>query len=330
MRRRRIFLAAALALVAVGSGCIFLPGNLPFGRRGPLEEKTLKGKGRDKVLLLDISRVITGQEHKGPLGLRTRESTVARLEEELRKAGSDRRVRALVLRINSPGGSVTASDTIYRELRRFREKHDVPIVAALGEVAASGGYYVALAADEIVAQPTTVTGSIGVIMLRLDLSGLLGKIGVRDETQKAGEKKDLLSPLRPPTPAERAIIQSILDDLHARFVSLVAKRRPQVSRDQLATIADGRILSAVQAKQAGLVDRVGYLDEAIARARKLAGLKKARVVTYRRPDEYRENIYFRAGPPLGPASVLPPSLAGLLSASGPQFMYLWAPGLGGD
>jgi len=322
---RRLSLLAALALGT--TGCFVVLGN-PLGvlqRERPLEETTVEGEGRDKVLLVDISSVITDLPTRHAFGLIEEESTVGRVQSELKKAAKDERVKALVLRINSPGGGVTASDDVYGELVGFKRERKVPVVAALGDVAASGGYYVACAADQVVAHPTTVTGSIGVILVNLNLEGLLGKIGVRNETFKAGEHKDLLSPLRGATPEERRIVQSILDSLHARFVAVVREARPKLDTGRLAELTDGRIFDASQALAAGLVDRIGGLRDAIDVAKKASGLETARVVMYRRADERRENIYSRAG---GPAqvNVLPVDL-GALGGGGPRFMYLWAPGL---
>src|SRR5206468_2409324 len=206
----QIAVTAAAARVFGTPGCLVVLGN-PLGvrqRERPLEETTVEGEGRDKVLLVDISSVITDLPTRHAFGLIEEESTVGRVQSELKKAAKDERVKALVLRINSPGGGVTASDEVYGELVGFKREHKVPVVAALGDLAASGGYYVACAADQVVAHPTTVTGSIGVILVNLNLEGLLGKIGVRNETFKAGEHKDLLSPLRGATPEERRIVQS--------------------------------------------------------------------------------------------------------------------------
>jgi protease-4 len=327
MRGAVVRAAACAALLGCG-GCIVISGPIsPFSlRRQPLRETVVSGEGRDKVLLIDVSRVITGEERERALGLSTEESTVARVEEELRRAREDRRVRAIVLRINSPGGSVTASDTLYREVRRFREETKRPVVAALMDVAASGGYYVAVAADRVVASPTTVTGSIGVVLVGLNFEGLMTKLGVRDQTLKAGANKDLLSPLRAPTAAERAIVQAILDELHHRFIAVVRAHRPGLDEADLDRIADGRIFTAGQACELGLVDEVGYLDDAIAAARRAAGVERARVVVYHRPDEYRENIYSRAGPAATGDTV---NVALRLPRdAGPRFMYLWAPSLG--
>ena len=172
-----------------------------------------------------------------------------------------------------------------------------------------------------------MTGSIGVILTGLNVEGLLAKIGVQNQTFKAGEHKDLLSPFRGATPEERRIVQGILDGLHARFVPVVREGRPKLDVSRLGELTDGRIFDAPQALQAGLVDQIGDLHAAIDVARTAAGVEKARVVAYRRPDETRENIYSAARGLPAQVNVLPVDL-GMLAASGPRFMYLWAPGLG--
>jgi len=323
---KRTLLLVWLALGA--SGCFVVLGS-PFGflgRERPLEETTLEGHGRAKILLLNISGVITDQPTRRSLGLVEEESTLARLKSELKKASDDGRVKAVILRINSPGGGVTASDEIYGEIRRFRAEEKIPVFASLGDVAASGGYYIACATDAIVAHPTTVTGSIGVIMVNLNLEGLMGKIGVRNQTFKAGEHKDILSPFRGVTPEERRIVQDIMDGLHERFIAVVKEGRPKLDVARLGELTDGRIFDAEQALHAGLVDDIGSLAETIDAAKKAVDVKDARVVTYNRQDETRENIYSRLNGG-GPAqvNVLPIDLGAF--GEGPRFMYLWAPGL---
>jgi protease IV len=321
---------AGIFLLALATSGCFLSLGGPLGLlRGdrPLEEKTLEGEGRAKVLLLEVSDVITDLPTRRAFGLVEEESTVARVHAELEKAADDERVKAIVLRVNSPGGGVTASDEVYGEIVRFKKEQKVPVVAALGDLAASGGYYIACAADQIVAHPTTVTGSIGVILTGLNVEGLLAKIGVQNQTYKAGEHKDLLSPFRGATPEERRIVQGILDGLHARFITVVREGRPKLDVARLGELTDGRIFDAPQALQAGLVDQIGDLHAAIDLAKKAAGVDEARVVAYRRPDESRENIYSAARGMPAQVNLLPVDL-GVLAASGPRFMYLWAPGLG--
>lgn len=319
----------ALAVGVGGSGCILVtiggPAGLFSGAEG-LEEVVVSGEGRDKILLVDVSGVLTDAPARRAFGLLEEESSLARLEAELARAAEDDRIRALVLRINTPGGGVTASDAMYETLVRFKEEHGLPVVASLGDRATSGGYYVACAADAIVAHPTTVTGSIGVILMSLDLTELLTKIGVRNQTFRAGEYKDLLSPLRGVTREERQIVQGILDHLHARFISIVHASRPGMSETDLAEATDGRIIVAARARELGLVDEIGSLPAAITAAQARADLAEARVVMYRRGSETRETIYSQ--PPGTPpqVNVLPIDLGALPGVS-PRFMYLWAPGL---
>jgi protease-4 len=322
---RRAVLLAALAL----PGCAFIVADLnPFAAPPQaLEEHVVEGEGKAKILVVDVSHVISDEERGGTLGIGKEESVVSRVTEELHQAGDDDRVEAVVLRINSPGGTVTASDTLYHVVRDFSAKKQVPVVAQLMDLGTSGAYYVALSTDEIVAQPTTVTGSIGVIMLSVDLAGLLDKLGVKNQTLKAGTHKDIGSPLRPMTPEERQILQSVLDDMRGRFVQLVRERRPQANTDMFATVTDGRIITAGQALQAGLVDRIGYLDDAISVAKQRAGLTEARVILYRRGNEFAENIYSKAATAPAQVNLINFDL-GALAGRGPAFMYLWNPHLG--
>jgi len=324
MRRLAVLLAALVPL----SGCFVSLGNVGFLEHDrQLDETTVEGEGRDKILVVDVSEVITDTPTRRAFGLVEEPSTLARIESELKRAGDDDRVRALVLRINSPGGGATASDQIYSEIVRFKRERKIPVVAALGDLAASGGYYVACAGDRIVAHPTTVTGSIGVILMNLNVEGLLGKIGVRNETYKAGAHKDLLSPLRGATPEERRIIQAVLDTMHARFISVVRESRPGLDPARVPELTDGRIFDAPQAVAANLVDEIGDLRRAIALAERAAGIEKARVVMYHRRDDSKENIYSGGGGLPAQVNLMPVDL-GVLAGRGPRFMYLWAPGLG--
>ncbi len=315
----RVLQFSLLALLL--SGCSISIDFTP--RIQPLREQTVEGSGAAKVLLLDLSGVIS-EEPLLTLGSQApRVTLLARVREELQKAEGDERVKALVVRINSPGGTATASDILYRELSAFKARRKIPVVAALMDVGASGGYYVALAADTIVAHPTTVTGSIGVVMLTLNAEGLLQKVGVAPLAIKSGAKKDMGSPFRGLSDEERHIFQGVIDDLYGRFVSLIARER-RIAEDKVRAFADGRIYTAQQAKALGLVDRVGYLEEALEAARQAAGLSEARVVMYHRPRDYRSNIYSGTpAPERFDASLL--QLSSLLIGPGPRFLYLWWP-----
>jgi protease-4 len=322
---RRSLLAALLALTA--GGCVFITGDFdPLSRRPrPLTEQVVSGSGTAKILLMDLTGVISSEERAGPLGFGRRESTVSRVQAELDAAAEDDAVHAIVVRINSPGGTVTASDIIYTSLMRFKAEHRTPVLVQMLDVAASGGYYAALAADEIVASPTTVTGSIGVVFTNISFAGLMEKIGVENQTVASGAMKDIGSPLRAMTPAERAVLQALIGDLQSRFVNLVRERRPQLTPEMSTTMTDGRVFSADQALQGGLVDALGYLDDTIERAKARAGVSEARVVRYRRGDEYADTIYARNDVP---AQVTQISLLNLADGGlphGPNFLYLWEP-----
>jgi protease-4 len=331
MQNRRIPLPTlAILLVSLAlPSCAFVVADLnPFAARPQaLEEQVVEGEGKAKILVVDVSHVISDEEREGTLGIGKEESVVARVTAELQQAGDDDRVQAVVLRINSPGGTVTASDTLYHVVRDFSAKKQVPVVAQLMDLGTSGAYYVALSTDEIVAQPTTVTGSIGVIMFSVDLAGLLDKVGVKNQTLKAGAYKDIGSPLRPMTPEERQILQSVLDDMRGRFIQLVRERRPQANAEMFTAVTDGRIITAGQALQAGLIDRIGYLDDAISVAKQRAGLTEARVILYRRGNEFSENIYSKAASAPPRVNVINFDF-GALAGRGPAFMYLWEPHLG--
>ena len=291
----------------------------------PLREETVEGEGKAKILLMDVSGVLADETGSVVLGTPPpRVPIVARVREELQKAEDDDEVRALIVRINSPGGTITASDLIYREIEVFKTRRKVPVITIMMDVAASGGYYAALAGDTIMALPTTVTGSIGVVMLTVNAQGLMEKIGVAPLAIKSGAMKDAGSPFRPLTEQERAVFQSVIDQMYARFVGLIVRSR-KMPEEKVRAAADGRIYTAEQAKALGLVDEIGYMDDAVAAARKAAGVAQARVVMYHRPKEYRSNYYSTAPAPTPGVDTTLQQLTALVSGSGARFLYLWWP-----
>jgi protease-4 len=214
-------------------------------------------------------------------------------------------VRAVVIRINSPGGVVGPTQELVRAVQRLREAGK-PVVASLGAVAASGGYYVAVAADSIYANPGTLTGSIGVIMQMANLENLMKKVGVEYVVIKAGQFKDVGNVSRPMTPEERRVLQALLDDVHRQFIDAVAEGR-KLDRARVVTFADGRVFSGAQAKSLGMIDELGGLEEALERAAKLAGLPSPpKVVQPRRRFSIMDLLRSQLG--LGKASVLMPTL----------------------
>ena len=313
-------------VLMTATGCMtmsFLP------KTTPLKETVLSGEGRDKVLLIEISGVLTSAKPSGVLDRYfDRLSLPTRFKEELTKAADDEDVKAVVLRINTPGGTVTASDILYHELQELKKTRKIPVIASIMDLGTSGGYYVAMAADRVVAHPSSVTGSLGVIMLTLNASGLMEKIGVRADAVTSGPHKDMGSPFRTMTDQDRVIFQGVIDNFYARFLRVIEQGRPNLKPETIRQLADGRIYSATQAKDHGLVDMIGYVDDALELAKKEAGIEEARVVMYQRVGGYHPNIYAqgpgaleRTGwsfPKLDPVSLL-------LAGGTPSFMYLWLP-----
>lgn len=207
-----------------------------------------------------------------------------RILKAIKKANEDDQVKGVILEIDSPGGLVADSHQIYHRLVELREKK--PIVVSMKRLAASGGYYVAMGAGEagvIFAEPTTWTGSLGVIIPRFDLSGLANKVGVVSDPLKTGEFKDALNPFRNLTKAEREIWDHILDESYQRFINIIADNRKNLDFDQVKKLATGQIYTATDAKANGLIDEIGYQEDAIVRLQEITGLKKVRVIKYSHP-----------------------------------------------
>lgn len=317
MPSRPVFVLLMAMLI---QGCTF---NFPlFPGPGPLQETQVSGTGKAKVLLMEISGVISSQEEDS---LVPTPNLIARIKEQLTRATKDEEVKAVVLRINTPGGTVTASDIIHHELKTFKANKKIPIIASIMDIGASGGYYIAAAADSVLAHPSSVTGSIGVIMLTMNAKGLLEKVGVEATAVTSGPRKDMGSPFRTMTADERAIFQGLIDSFYERFLSVVQEGRPQLQMEQIKKLADGRIYTGDQAKASGLVDEIGYLEDAVELAKKKAGLTEARVVTYRRPGEYSNNVYSKLMAPSPLASLGNLDVLSFVRGGAPQFMYLWMP-----
>ena len=241
-----------------------------------------------------------------------------------RRAEEDPKIKAVILKIDSPGGSVTASDILYSEIAGFKNRTGVKVVVAMMDVAASGGYYISLPADHILAHPTTVTGSIGVIFARPKVTGLMEKIGLGVEVNKSGAEKDMGSPFRQASAAEEKIFQDLTDRLGARFIDLVARHR-KLKPEVVAQISTARVYLANEALELGLVDEIGYLENAIRQAKNLAGLAEdAKVVVYRRAEYPDDNIYNTSTSFGGAkASLISMELPGALNHIQTGFYYLW-------
>ncbi|HQT96337.1 MAG: hypothetical protein B7Z62_01980 [Deltaproteobacteria bacterium 37-65-8] len=253
--RRKPFLRGCLTVLLVLGGFFALllvvshMDDLPFARG-------------EKVAVISVSGLISDSE-----------PTI----EQLKRFGKDDSVKAIVLRIDSPGGGVGPSQEIYEEVKKARAKK--PVLASMGALAASGGYYIACAAQRVYANPGTITGSIGVVMPFMNVKDLVEKIGVKGMTVKSGVFKDIGSPMRDMTPQERELLQGVVDNVHLQFVNAVAAGR-NLDREDVLRIADGRIFTGEQARGLGLVDVLGNLEDAISDAGKLGKISgEPKVVT---------------------------------------------------
>ena len=230
---------------------------------------------RTKLAIIDVRGVLVESGVGGFAGRGVTEATMAMLQQ----ARDDDSVGGVLLRLDTPGGSVTDADLIHNRLKALREKNK-KIVVLMGDVCASGGYYVAVAADAIYALPTTITGSIGVIIAGLNVHELLQRHGVRDTSVMSGDMKSLLSSTRAFDPAKRALLQNIVDRFHKRFVDLILKSRGEIDADRLAEIADGRIMTADEALDLKMIDEIGYRKSAIEKLRALVGKGPYTLVRY--------------------------------------------------
>ncbi|MCC7146517.1 MAG: signal peptide peptidase SppA [Phycisphaeraceae bacterium] len=324
-------LAAALSLLLAGCGPItFTIGGAPEEKLQPTIVEKDVAATRNRVAIIDVSGLIHNGERFRLLG--RGENPVSLLHEQLQAARQDSRVKAVILRINSPGGTVTASDAMYRQIQRFRQRTGKPVVACLLDVAASGGYYVACSADQIVAYPTTITGSIGVIVQTISLKPALGRIGVETDAITSGPNKDAGSPLSKLTPAQRAMLQKLVDDFYSRFVDVVRQARPAIAPERLPQLTDGRVMGGQEALAAGLVDQVGDLYTALDLAKQKAAISNADLVIYHRPSDYVGSPYAQAPSASGQDTALQVNLAQInlgpaLGNMGTGFYYLWDPTL---
>jgi protease-4 len=322
MNRIRFFpatLAALIAGVLLTMGCAAPSVTLFPDAAEPLKEFTLTGTGDEKILVVSI-RGIIDDDPKRRL-LRTEPSMVEEIVSQLQAAEEDEKIRAVLFKIDSPGGTATASDLLYHEISNFKKRTGAAVVASIMNVGASGGYYVALPADRIFAHPTSITGSVGVVFLRPQVFALMDKIGVGVAVSKSGRNKDIGSPFRPETEEETAIFQELTDHLARQFIDRLRAHR-RISDSDLADIKTARIYTAEGAKEKGLVDEIGYLNDAVTAAKSLAGLAEdARVVVYRRTEYGNDNIYNPATGAGGGPDMPRLDLGALGLQTG--FYYLW-------
>lgn len=317
MRKTRWGLLAAVLFAA---GCSV---NLDILGRPEMEEVILiKSPAKDKILVVDVQGMIGSLSQDNPL---SREGDViSHVYSRLQKAAGDGRVRGVILKLDTPGGEVTSSDILYKEIKRFKAATGRPVVGLMMGVAASGGYYVASACDRILAHASTITGSIGVISVFPSVAGLFSKLGVDIRVIKSGTLKDAGSPFRLMNSEDQKVFEAIVTEMYESFLRVVHERRKDVlSMDELRRLADGRVYTGEQALDLKLIDAVGYFDDALAEVLSLAGLKAARVVAYTYYPKKQNNPY-----------AIESGVSGLLEKHGFEnalprlgagFYYLWLP-----
>jgi len=309
----RIFWGIVLALSVMANIALFLMligvvAIFATGQRGLLTEEVIReGPARTKIAIISVEGLIYGEQAKS-------------VYRQLKAARQDKHVKGVIVRVNSPGGTISASDQIYMAISEFRKEENKPVVAFMQGVAASGGYYTSVACEEIIAEPTTITGSIGVISWYFVVQELLeDKLGVLPVVIKSGQKKDWPSSFRAPTPEE---IQYMRDKLITpaldRFVKVVADGRNLLTLDDVRRLADGGIFGAKEALEEKLIDEIGYLDDAIESAKTLAEIDKAQVVQYRRPFSLTSFLSYRK------PNILQIDRNTLYELGTPQILYLWS------
>ncbi|MED5073935.1 signal peptide peptidase SppA [Anoxybacillus geothermalis] len=285
------------------------------------EEVIAAGDPLKKIAVLEVNGVIqdAGEAESFLSSSQYNHQTFLQM---IKQAKEDRDVKAIILRINSPGGGVAESAEIYDQLMKLKKKTNKPIYVSMGTMAASGGYYIAAAGDKIFASPETITGSIGVIMQSVNYEGLAKKYGVELVTIKSGPYKDLMNPARKMTEAEREILQRLINDSYDAFVGVVAKGR-KLPEETVRKLADGRIYDGRQAKALRLIDEFGYLDDAIAALKKEHRLKDAQVVKYV-GDAPWSSLFELVSSRAKPDSEAAELLRLLSQPSSPRLMYLYA------
>ena len=286
----------------------------PVDETPRLTETWSFGDGDIKAVRIPLTGVIMREEDSGLFAVRP--NMVESVLQQIRTAENDADIKAIILEIDSPGGGVTPSDEIHNALTRFRtSRDDRRVVAFIRDLGASGAYYAAVAADLILAEPTAVIGSIGVIMQSLNMEGLAEKIGITDVTIKSGSNKDMLNPFRTADTNQVALLQEMIDPMQTRFVRLVAESR-DIDPTAQPNLFDGRIFAAETALEKGLIDGIGYWDDAVTRTAGLFETNAIQVVRYETPSSFLDTLFSLRNPV---------QLPSLRTGHGPKFMYLWKP-----
>ncbi|MHC4656412.1 MAG: signal peptide peptidase SppA [Planctomycetota bacterium] len=308
----RIFWGIVLALSIMANIALFfiLIGVVTVfatGQRDTLTEELIqKGPRGNKIAIIKVEGIIDSLQAKS-------------VQKQLKRAREDKRIKGLIIHVNSPGGTISGSDQIYNEIRKYRNEEGKPVVAFMQGMAASGGYYTSVACDQIIAEQTTITGSIGVIFGHFVLQQLLeDKLGIQPVIITSGPKKSWLSMFKPFEEEQQQYVQErLINPAYERFVEVVAEGRPSLNASDVNNVADGGIYSAKEAFKEKLIDDLGYLDKAIEVVKSLAQIEKAQVVEYRKPFSLAGFLTLRS------KNVLNFDRAMLYELSTPQLLYLW-------
>jgi protease-4 len=325
--KEKVIWVIVFIMVLAFSGCA--PHiHLDFMGKDQIKEVVLiKSKAKEKILVIDLNGPIAINQKPGILNRDG--DLLSKIYYRLKKASEDPRVRGVILRLDTPGGEGTASDIIYNEILKFKEKSDIPVVALMMGVAASGGYYVACACDTIIAHPTTVTGSIGVIAVLPEVKKMLDKVGIEVNIIKSGKMKDAGNPFKELSEEERAYIQEMVDEFYQNFLQVVLRnRKPFLSMEEIKKIADGRVYHAKKALELKLIDEIGYFEDAYKKVLKLASIQDANVIAYTYHPLRKTNIYANASSQDNPFSLEIKAFENLLPSLKTGFYYLWLPHLG--
>ena len=318
-----VFFIMVLVFWILGVGLVFLIREAQTSFTESIEgeqeylEAYVSGSGSKKIVLIPLRGIIM-DSGKTPW---KRVNIIKDVSEKLEKARADESVAAVILQVDSPGGGVTASDILADKVREFRDSGKI-IVVSMEDIAASGAYYISAPSNYIMAHPTTITGSIGVLMQGFNVRGLLEKVGVEDVTFKSGSMKDILSPAREMTEEEKEVIQRVVDYMYRRFISVVAEGR-NLSLEQVEAIADARIFTSDEAVLLGLVDSIGFIDDTIKVTKKLAELEEARIIRYKTESTLSELLSLRIGQINPLAEVMNGKFSEVFSSGGFRLMYLW-------
>lgn len=333
-RTRGLFIGGAIVCVllflTVGTIALVLligPGDLGGGGGGggaalpeTFKEKYVSGQGSDKIAVLPVVGTI-GPEVQGISSMQAAAPEV--LRDQLRQAEEDESVKAVILEIDSPGGAVVPTDQMHENIEEFKEETGKPVVVSMGQTAASGGYYISTAADRIVANKSTLTGSLGVIFEYLNFTEAAEKYGIQQEVVKSGPFKDIGSSTREPTKEELEILQSYVDESYDGFVKVIVEGRG-LPEEEVRDLADGRVYSGTQAESLGLVDDLGGLERAAEIADDLAGLDDATAVRYQRRSSGISELLQSRLTPSKPEALQVLEAAGL-SPTTPELQYLYRP-----